>query len=308
MRPILTLMGPTASGKTKAAIELAKTFPIEIVNVDSALIYRGMDIGTAKPEPDLLKKVPHHLIDIRDPSEPYSVANFVEDALTVIQKIESKGGLPLLTGGTMLYFKALITGISELPEANDNIRQKIKAEAEKKGWAWCHDKLKTIDSEAALRIHPNDTQRIQRALEVYEITGQSLSDLQQASKPNENFQWFQTAILPSDRLWLHERIARRFQVMLKQGFVEEVKALQQREDLHESLPSMRAVGYRQIWQYLEGQYDYDTMVQKGIAATRQLAKRQLTWLRNWSGLHCFENAEQLLLEATPQIAQMLKQK
>lgn len=301
MKTVLTIMGPTASGKTDCALQLAKRFPIEIVSVDSALVYRGMDIGTAKPDSEMLAQVPHHLIDIRDPAEAYSAADFVADALEAIRGIHSRKKLPVLVGGTMLYFKALIEGIADLPDADEAIRKNIQKAAEDKGWAWCHEKLKQVDPLAAERIHPNDAQRIQRALEVFEASGQSMTELQQSSSQSSDFQWTQTAIFPTDRAELHQRIAKRFEVMLSQGFVDEVRALYNRDDLNETLPSMRAVGYRQAWQYLEGVCEYGDMIDKGIAATRQLAKRQLTWLRGWPELQLFDTPTQLIDAISPEL-------
>ena len=305
-------MGPTASGKSKLAMQLAKKLQDsnflscearparagshewlpakkmngEIINVDSAIIYRGMNIGTAKPTAAELKQIPHHLIDIRDPKESYSAADFCHDACAAIKKILAKNKIPILVGGTMLYFKALQFGLDEMPPADKNIREKISCEAKKLGWPAMHAKLKKIDPTAAKKIHPNDSQRIQRALEVYELTGQPISALQQLddrAKPEFNF--INIAIKPKSREELHQRIAERFKKMMEEGLVEEVRKLFNRGDLNLDLPSMRAVGYRQVWQYLAGVYDYETMIDKAIAATRQLAKRQLTWLKSWPNLH-----------------------
>ena len=278
---IITLMGPTASGKTAIAMNLYERYPIDIISVDSALIYRGMDIGTAKPTKEEQQKYPHQLIDICDPSESYSAANFRQDAITEIVKILKKGRIPLLVGGTMLYFKALIEGLSPLPAANSEIRQQIEEKADRLGWQAIHEELKKVDPVSANRIHPNDPQRLNRALEVYLISGKSLTELTQDSGEALPYEIMQFAIMPEDRTILHQRIEKRFLQMLEQGFEQEVKTLMQRSDLHLNLPSIRCVGYRQMWQYLNGDTSYDEMVFKSICATRQLAKRQITWLRGW---------------------------
>ena len=278
---IITLMGPTASGKTAIAMNLYERYPIDIISVDSSLIYRGMDIGTAKPTKEEQQKYPHQLIDICDPSESYSAANFRQDAITEIEKILKKGRIPLLVGGTMLYFKALIEGLSPLPAANSEIRQQIEEKADRLGWQAIHEELKKVDPVSANRIHPNDPQRLNRALEVYLISGKSLTELTQDSGEALPYEIMQFAIMPEDRTILHQRIEKRFLQMLEQGFEQEVKTLMQRSDLHLNLPSIRCVGYRQMWQYLNGDTSYDEMVFKSICATRQLAKRQITWLRGW---------------------------
>ncbi|SCB83560.1 tRNA (adenosine(37)-N6)-dimethylallyltransferase MiaA [Gilliamella intestini] len=278
---IISLMGPTASGKTAIAMELYDRYPIDIISVDSALIYRGMDIGTAKPTKEEQQKYPHKLIDICDPAKSYSAANFRHDAIVEIEKTLKKGRIPLLVGGTMLYFKALIEGLSPLPAANSEIRQQIEEKANKLGWQAIHEDLKKVDPISAERIHPNDPQRLNRALEVYLISGKSLTELTQESGEALPYDIMQFAIMPQDRSQLHERIEQRFLNMLEQGFENEVRALMQRSDLHLNLPSMRCVGYRQMWEYLNGNTSYDEMVFKGICATRQLAKRQITWLRGW---------------------------
>lgn len=278
---IISLMGPTASGKTAFAMMLYDRYPIDIISVDSALIYRGMDIGTAKPTKEEQKKYPHKLIDICDPAESYSAANFRQDALIEIEKSLEKGRVPLLVGGTMLYFKALIEGLSPLPAANSEIREQIEEKANKLGWKAIHEELKKVDPISAERIHPNDPQRLNRALEVYLISGKSLTELTRESGKALPYDIMQFAIMPQDRSQLHERIERRFLQMLDTGFENEVKALRHRADLHLNLPSMRCVGYRQMWEYLNGDISYDEMVFKGICATRQLAKRQITWLRGW---------------------------
>ena len=278
---IISLMGPTASGKTAFAMELYDRYPIDIISVDSALIYRGMDIGSAKPTKQEQQEYPHKLIDICDPAESYSAANFRHDAIEEIEKSLSNGRTPLLVGGTMLYFKALIEGLSPLPAADSDIRQQIEEKANKLGWQAIHEELKKVDPVSAQRIHPNDPQRLNRALEVYLISGKSLTELTQESGEALPYDIIQLAIMPEDRAELHQRIEQRFLQMLDQGFEEEVKTLMQRSDLHTNLPSIRCVGYRQMWEYLNGDTSYDEMVFKGICATRQLAKRQITWLRGW---------------------------
>lgn len=290
-------MGPTAAGKTDLAIRIARRLPVEIVSVDSALVYRGMDIGTAKPEPHVLAEIRHHLVDILEPTESYSAAQFRADALEAIASILARGRIPLLTGGTMLYFRALEHGLSELPPADPEIRARLEREAHEHGWPALHARLAQVDPEAAGRIHANDPQRIQRALEVFEITGQPLSSLQKRAGgkpfPYPLAKW---VVAPKDRSWLHARIAERFRQMLAKGFVDEVVALRARGDLDLSMPSMRAVGYRQVWEYLDGRYDYGAMVERGIAATRQFAKRQLTWLRAERDAEWFASEEPQQLE------------
>ena len=282
--PIICLMGPTASGKTALAIELVQQANAEIISVDSALVYRGMDIGTAKPCATELAIAPHHLIDILDPAVAYSAADFRKDALALIADIQSRGKIPLLVGGTMLYFKALLDGISELPEADPSVRAAIEAQAAEFGWEHLHRELAGYDPVSAARIHPNDPQRINRAVEVYRLTGRSMTELTQDKGEPFPYRACQFAIAPTERSVLHERIALRFEQMLAQGFEQEVRLLKQRSDLHADLPSVRCVGYRQMWDYLDGLVSYDEMVYRGIAATRQLAKRQLTWLRSWQDL------------------------
>jgi len=279
-------MGPTASGKSKLALQLAQKINGEIISVDSAIIYRGMNIGTAKPSKTEREKIPHYLIDIRDPKETYSAADFCHDAHATIKKILAKNKIPILVGGTMLYFKTLQFGLDEMPSADKNIREKISREAQKLGWPAMHKKLQKIDPIAAKKIHTNDSQRIQRALEVYELTGQPISALQKLDvKVSPEFNFINVAIKPKSREELHQRIAKRFKKMLAAGLIEEVQKLFDRDDLSLDLPSMRAVGYRQVWQYLADDYDYKTMIEKAIIATRQLAKRQLTWLKSWPNLH-----------------------
>jgi tRNA dimethylallyltransferase len=282
--PAIFLMGPTASGKTALAIELCNNLPCEIISVDSALIYRGMDIGTAKPSLAELKQAPHQLIDILDPSQSYSVAEFRKDALRAMQDITARGNIPLLVGGTMMYFKALIDGLSPLPESDQSVRAKIQKQATELGWDVLHQQLTAVDPESANRIHPNDPQRLTRALEVYHLTKHSMTELMKTKSDPIPYLVKQFCIAPDDRKVLHERIAKRFDIMLESGFLAEVEKLKTRSDLHLDLPSIRSVGYRQMWQYLDGAFDFDVMREMSIAATRQLAKRQLTWLRNWENI------------------------
>ncbi len=282
-RPLaILLMGPTASGKTDLAVDLATRLPCDIVSVDSALVYRGMDIGTAKPGSELLAAAPHRLIDICDPSEAYSAARFREDALGEMDAIAATGRVPLLVGGTMLYFRALQQGLSKLPSADPRARARLDAQARAEGWAALHRRLAGVDPETARRIHPNDPQRIQRALEVYELTGRPMSDLLREDKdsPVLPYRFLKLVRAPEERATLHRRIEHRFVHMLELGFEEEVRTLWSRGDLSPEMPSMRSVGYRQVLKYLFGEYTYDEMVYRGIIATRQLAKRQLTWLRS----------------------------
>ena len=287
--PAIFVMGPTASGKTDLAIEIRKHFPVELISVDSALIYRGMDIGTAKPDKETLQEAPHRLIDIIDPSEVYSAANFREDALREMQAITDAGKVPLLVGGTMLYYRALENGLAKLPNADPDVRQRLENEAKKLGWGELHRRLAKVDKESAERIHENDAQRIQRALEVYELTGKPLTQHHKEAKHDAcPYNLLKIGLLPEERSWLHERIARRFNIMLEQGFIDEVKGLYKRGDLHSDLPAMRAVGYRQVWEYLSGNIDFNTMQERGIVATRQLAKRQITWLRSEQELKVFD--------------------
>jgi tRNA dimethylallyltransferase len=282
-------MGPTASGKTALAIDMATQYNCEIISVDSALIYRDMNIGSAKPSAEELEMAPHKLIDILDSSESYSAADFRRDALLAIEDIISRGKTPLLVGGTMMYFKALLEGLSPLPSADEAIRQQILAQAQTEGWEALHQELCNIDPVAGERIHPNDPQRLSRALEVYRISGKTMTELTQTKSAALPYDVVQFAIAPNDRKVLHELIAKRFNIMLEQGFIEEVARLKARDDLHLELPSMRCVGYRQCWQYLDNEFDHATMVEKATAATRQLAKRQLTWLRSWPDLQWLES-------------------
>jgi tRNA dimethylallyltransferase len=291
--PAVCLMGPTASGKTDLAVTLVEHLPMDILSVDSVMVYRGMDIGSAKPDTETLTRAPHRLIDIRDPAEAYSAAQFREDALREMAEISAAGRIPLLVGGTMLYFRALLSGLSTLPEADIEIRTRIEAEAEAEGWASLHRRLAEVDAAAAARIHPNDPQRIQRALEVYELTGIPLSALQQQQQLDQPLPYriIKLAVAPADRSILHQRIAERFEQMLRGGLVEEVEGLRRRGDLHLDLPALRAVGYRQVWEFLEGDIDYTEMVEKGIVATRQLAKRQFTWLRSERALTLLDSLD-----------------
>ncbi|GEM76810.1 tRNA (adenosine(37)-N6)-dimethylallyltransferase MiaA [Vibrio sagamiensis] len=280
----LFLMGPTASGKTELAIRLREKYPVEIISVDSALIYKDMNIGTAKPDERELALAPHRLINLLDPKEAYSAADFRRDALQAMAEIVQQGKIPLLVGGTMLYYKALLEGLSPLPAANSEIRQQIEQEALTKGWSVLHDELSEIDPVSAARIHPNDPQRLSRALEVFRISGKTLTELTQTKGEPLPYSVKQFAIVPKDRAELHRRIELRFDKMMKAGFESEVKALYARKDLHIDLPSIRCVGYRQMWEYLDGNCTRDEAVFRGICATRQLAKRQITWLRSWNDL------------------------
>ncbi len=313
------LMGPTAAGKTDLAVELCQRFPCEIISVDSALVYRGMDIGTAKPGPDILDRAPHRLIDIRDPSESYSVGEFYRDALAAMEEITQKGKVPLLVGGTMMYFKALRDGLGDLPQADAAVRARLEAELQAQGNDALYRRLQQLDPEAARRIHPHNRQRLLRALEVYEVTGRPISSFWQgtggetqsgAGSTNNDpltnweresfagidYNIINLAVAPACRQELHRRIELRFRQMLAEGLVEEVQKLHQRGDLGPDLPAIRSVGYRQVWDYLDGVLDYSEMVMKGIAATRQLAKRQLTWLRRWPSLTWLETEDAAILD------------
>lgn len=303
--PAIFIMGPTAAGKTDLALALAERANCQLISVDSALIYRGMDIGTAKPDPATLARAPHRLIDIRDPAEAYSVADFRADALREMADISAQGATPVLVGGTMMYFKVLYEGIAELPPANEQVRADIEAIAVESGWPRVHALLAEVDPEAAARIKPTDPQRLQRALEVYRVSGIPLTEWHRRQQGEggswgegrEQFPYQVTALAlcPPDRAVLHERIARRFHQMLEQGFEAEVRALHARGDLTLRHPSMRAVGYRQMWDYIEGRVDREQMIEQGIIATRQLAKRQITWLRSWKGACWLDPADPNLL-------------
>ncbi|MCF5466217.1 tRNA (adenosine(37)-N6)-dimethylallyltransferase MiaA [Pseudomonas syringae] len=298
--PAIFLMGPTAAGKTDLAIELSKVLPCELISVDSALVYRGMDIGTAKPSNAQLAEFPHRLIDILDPAQSYSAADFRADALTAMAEITARGNIPLLVGGTMLYFKALLDGLADMPAADAEVRAQLEADALAFGWQSLHDQLAVVDPVSAARIHPNDPQRLIRALEVYRVSGMSMTAHreQQTAQSTEAaasgrqqlpYTVANLAIAPADRKVLHHRIALRFEQMLDQGFLDEVLALRSRGDLHSGLPSIRAVGYRQVWDHLDGKLTRDEMQERGIIATRQLAKRQFTWLRSWENLHWLDS-------------------
>jgi len=300
--PAIFLMGPTAAGKTDLAIELTKVLPCELISVDSALVYRGMDIGTAKPSKALLAEFPHRLIDILDPAEAYSAADFRRDALQAMGEITARGKIPLLVGGTMLYYKALIDGLADMPAADPQVRAQIEEEAARLGWQALHEQLAAIDPESAARIHPNDPQRLSRALEVYRVSGQSMTALRQRQSAQTTeaaasglqqlpYTVANLAIAPANRQVLHRRIEQRFTLMLEQGFIDEVVALRERSDLHAGLPSIRAVGYRQVWDYLDGKLTSAEMRERGIIATRQLAKRQFTWLRSWTDLHWLDSLD-----------------
>lgn len=295
--PAIFIMGPTASGKTDLAISLMAHFPVELISVDSGQIYRGMNIGTAKPDAETLARAPHRLIDIREPNERYSAAEFRDDALREMAEITAAGRIPVLVGGTMLYFRALEYGLSPLPVADADIRAKLEGEAAVIGWSGMHEKLAAIDPVAAKRIHPNDPQRIQRALEVHAISGKTMTDLySEDTEYNFPYQPIKLAIAPNERKILHERIQRRFHIMLEQGFVKEVESLYQRGDLDLDMPSVRTVGYRQFWRYVSGDCSLSEATEKAIIATRQLAKRQLTWMRGDASFECFDSLSPDLLE------------
>lgn len=295
--PAIFLLGPTASGKTDLALQLVRELPCEIISVDSALIYRGMDIGSAKPSAQILQEYRHHLVDILDPAQSYSAAQFRHDALAAMGDITARGRIPLLVGGTMLYYKALTEGLATMPAADPAVRALLEQQAAAEGWMALHQELQRVDPLSAERIHPNDPQRIMRALEVWRVSGQSMTEhrAQQALQKQASngshlpYNVATFAIAPQQRSVLHQRIALRFHQMLEQGFLAEVEALWQRGDLHADLPSVRAVGYRQAWTYLQGGYSYEEMIERGIIATRQLAKRQFTWLRSWENVHWLDS-------------------
>lgn len=285
---IVCLMGPTASGKTDLAVTLVEHLPFEIISVDSAMVYKDMDIGTAKPDAATLRLAPHRLIDFLDPAEAYSAARFVKDALREIEDIHAQGRIPLLVGGTMLYFRSLLQGLAQLPAADAGLRAELLAEARQKGWPAMHAQLAAVDAESAGRIHPNDPQRIQRALEVYRLTGTPLAAWHARAVQGLPYGATLIGLVPGDRAALHARIAQRFDLMLEQGLLSEVTRLYARGDLDAHMPAIRAVGYRQVWQYLDGEIDFNRLRDKAIAATRQLAKRQLTWLRSMPDLKSFD--------------------
>ena len=278
--PCVCITGPTACGKTDLALALAEEFPLEVISMDSAMVYRGMDIGTAKPAPDILAGIPHHLVDILAPTETYSAGRFAVDARDAVGRIRSRGRLPILVGGTLLYLRALRDGLATLPRANPAIRRRLDREAERDGWASLHHRLEQVDAAAASRISPADRQRIQRALEVYELTGEPISVLQSRARVKSGMPLSAVALVPSDRGRLAQRIEQRFDAMVEAGFVDEVRALRDRGDLDPAMPSMRTIGYRQIWSHLDGDCDWPEARNRAVAATRQLAKRQLTWLRS----------------------------
>jgi len=303
--PVVLLMGPTASGKTGLALALAERLPVEIVSVDSAQVYRGMDIGTAKPSPELRARIPHYLIDILDPAQAYSAARFCDDALRLIEDIRGRGRVPLLAGGTMLYFRALQSGLSDLPAADASLRARLALEAQQHGWPALHARLARVDPASAARLHPNDAQRIQRALEIVELGGAPVAR-QQADRARGGLgqPLVKLAVNPPERALLHERIRARFAAMMEQGLLDEVRRLRARGDLTPDLPALRAVGYRQLWGHLDGEGDLAGAVERGIAATRQLAKRQLTWLRAEAGLDWLDpDAPDLVERAVERIGQ-----
>ena len=305
LTPAIFLMGPTASGKTALSVKLAQQLNAEIISVDSVLVFKGMDIGTAKPTLEERAGIPHHLIDILDPAESFSTGAFRTQALDLMADITTRGKVPLLAGGTMLYFNSLYYGLAQLPTADATLRAKLEVEAEAIGKTAMHAKLQAIDPIAAARIHPNDPQRVQRAIEVYMLTAKSMTQLHAEAKAEEiPYQKIKLIIAPHERAVLHEKIAQRFKQMLQQGFVEEVEALYQRGDLTVQMPSVRAVGYRQVWSYLDGEISYQDMQEKGIVATRQLAKRQFTWLRRETDAHTFYSED---LNAYEQVLETVKQ-
>ncbi len=307
---ILFLMGATASGKTDLAMRLADTMAVDLINVDATQVYRGLNIGAAKPEPEVLARYPHALIDIRDPAEPYSAAEFYRDAKLAIEASVAKGRVPLLVGGSMLYFKTLLDGLADLPAADPSLREQLTKEAEAEGWPALHQRLAEVDPVTAERLHPNHSQRILRALEVYMLSGRTLYELHAEQAEDDFLQHYrvvQFAIGFRERATLHQRIEQRYHAMLDQGFEEEVRLLFARGDLSPDLPAIRAAGYRQMWDYLSGALDYDAMLAQGIAATRQLAKRQLTWLRGWDNLnHLIWEADSIAGDGEKMLTQALE--
>lgn len=299
MTPVAFLMGPTAAGKTDLAVRLVERLPAEIVSVDSAMVYRGMDIGTGKPPPALLARAPHRLIDIREVTDPYSAGDFRGDAMREIEAIRARGRIPLLVGGTFLYFRALERGIAPLPRAVPAVRARLADEGERRGWPALHARLAAVDPLSSRRIHPNDAQRIQRALEVFEVSGRSLSEWHGCTPASAGLEGpvVRLALAPSDRAELHRAIGTRFRAMVERGLVEEVRGLARRPGVGPELPSMRAVGYRQVWDHLEGRTDHAAMVERAVAATRQLARRQLTWLRSLSGIRWIDSTGNAVAKA-----------
>ena len=304
-KPVLALLGPTASGKTAVALELAARYPVQIISVDSVMIYREMNIGSAKPEPAVLAQLPHELVDICDPAETYSVSAFCRDALAAIERAEAAGKVPLLVGGTMMYFQALLDGISQLPSTDPAVRAEVQAEAARLGWPALHAQLQSFDPQVAARVHPNDPQRIGRAVEVFRSTGRSLSRWQREHPPVSPLLGravHRFGLWPASRAHAREAMAHRFDEMLAAGFVDEVAALRARGDLHPGMPAIRAVGYRQVWDYLDGTVDYDEMRQCAITATRQLAKRQVTWMRGQTQTQFYPTEERgVLMSAIEEI-------
>lgn len=295
--PALFILGPTASGKTALAMALADRFPVELISLDSAQVFRDMNIGTAKPDAETLAKYPHHLIDLISPEESYSAARFCEDALRVMREITARGKVPLIVGGTMLYYKALTEGLADMPKADAAIRAQIDAEAAIHGWPHMHMELAKLDPDSAARLKPNDAQRIQRALEVVRLTGRTMADIYAAQEKTPlPYRRLSIALMPTDRAWLHERIALRFDLMLAQGLVEETRALRSKYQLRADLPSMRCVGYRQTWEMLEGEIPPQELRDRGIFATRQFAKRQITWLNALPNLALFDCTQAALAE------------
>lgn len=308
----ISLMGPTASGKTGLALQLADKFPqLQLISVDSSLVYRSMDIGTAKPNKAILEKYPHRLIDIRNADQPYSASDFRDEALREMHSIWTNNKIPFLVGGTMMYFKVLEEGIADMPEANQAIRAAIVGKANQLGWQAVHEDLKRVDPKAAERIHPNDSQRLQRALEVYQLAGRPLSEIQAeagwGSDQEQPFSLASMALMTDNRALLHQRIESRFKQMLADGLIDEVRVLKDLFPRQAHLPAMRAVGYRQVWQYLEGELTEQEMLQAGVAATRQLAKRQITWLRSWPNLLCFDiEAPDLFSQVAKKVSDLLE--
>jgi tRNA dimethylallyltransferase len=296
LKGALVITGPTASGKSQLTLELARHLGAEIISADSAQVYRGMDIGSAKPDVYTLEEVKHHLVDIRDPDDPYSAAEFRKDCITLVSRIQSEGKLAIISGGTMLYLKGLKEGLAELPSADPDIRAEIIQQAEKHSWKHVHQELARIDPESSKRIRPTDPQRLQRAIEVFRLTGVPLSKLHRQSVEACPFPLLEIAIIPDDRVALHQAIETRFREMLEAGFIREVQQLREKPGIHAHLPAIKAVGYRQIWSFLEGEIDEQTMIQSALASTRQLAKRQHTWLRSWKNLNLLAepNAQQAL--------------